>query len=123
MTMNANLSRLSTELVRSKGYLVRKAIESYLSDKMDLLITLNRIENNEEEVDFSEIEKNMTWKIKFKTSAEKEFEKLPNNAKRDIRDYLLSKVVQNPREYGKAMQGNDTIKPWRYRAKDCIQRY
>ncbi|MES2214998.1 MAG: antitoxin of toxin-antitoxin stability system [Pseudomonadota bacterium] len=53
--MHMDLSLLSKELSRPKGYFLRKAIKTYLEDKMDLLIALSRIENNEEEIDFSEI--------------------------------------------------------------------
>lgn len=60
----------------------------------------------------------MAWTIEFLTSAEKEFSKLPKNVQKNIRDYLVLKVQNAPRTYGKAMKGNNVIKLWRYRVQD-----
>ncbi|KJV62273.1 hypothetical protein APHACPA_1294 [Rickettsia amblyommatis str. Ac/Pa] len=38
------LSNVAKEIDRPKGYIIRKAIESYIEEKADLLITLSHIE-------------------------------------------------------------------------------
>ncbi|AFC69819.1 putative antitoxin of toxin-antitoxin [Rickettsia amblyommatis str. GAT-30V] len=38
------LSNVAKEIDRPKGYIIRKAIESYIEEKADLLIALSHIE-------------------------------------------------------------------------------
>lgn len=44
---NKALSELAHEINRSKGYLIQRAIESYIEEKSDILIALSRIEKGE----------------------------------------------------------------------------
>jgi RHH-type rel operon transcriptional repressor/antitoxin RelB len=49
------LSNIAKELDRSKGYIIRKAIENYIEEKADLLLALSRIERGEETISLAEI--------------------------------------------------------------------
>ena len=51
------LSNVAKEIDRPKGYIIRKAIESYLEEKADLLIALSRIEKEEEVISLEDIKK------------------------------------------------------------------
>lgn len=44
---NKALSELAHEINRSKGYIIQRAIESYIEEKSDILIALSRIEKGE----------------------------------------------------------------------------
>lgn len=55
--VNNLLSELAQEIVRPKGYIIRKAIEEYLENKSDLLLALARIENSEDSIDLEEVKK------------------------------------------------------------------
>lgn len=57
----------------------------------------------------------MTWKIKFRKSAEKEFQKLTKDSRKRIYNFLINKVAPAPRSYGDAMTKVSSIKLWRYR--------
>jgi mRNA interferase RelE/StbE len=59
----------------------------------------------------------MIWKIEFIVSADREFSKIPKDMQKRITTYL-KKLIEDPRAYGIAMQGSDTIKLWRYRLGD-----
>ncbi|MFY9590263.1 type II toxin-antitoxin system RelB family antitoxin [Rickettsia endosymbiont of Halotydeus destructor] len=49
------LSTIAKETERTKGYIIRKAIENYIEEKADLLLALSRIEKGEETISLSEI--------------------------------------------------------------------
>ncbi|AEK74895.1 antitoxin [Rickettsia conorii subsp. heilongjiangensis] len=51
------LSNVAKEIDRPKGYIIRKAIESYIEEKADLLIALSRIEKREEVISLEDIKK------------------------------------------------------------------
>ena len=51
------LSNVAKEIDRPKGYIIRKAIESYIEEKADLLIALSRIEKGEEVISLEDINK------------------------------------------------------------------
>ena len=51
------LSNVAKEIDRPKGYIIRKAIESYIEEKADLLIALSRIEKEEEVISLEDIKK------------------------------------------------------------------
>ncbi|UZW38270.1 antitoxin of toxin-antitoxin stability system [Rickettsia conorii] len=51
------LSNVAKEIDRPKGYIIRKAIESYIEEKTDLLIALSRIEKREEVISLEDIKK------------------------------------------------------------------
>ncbi|MCX4079989.1 antitoxin of toxin-antitoxin stability system [Rickettsia rhipicephali] len=52
------LSNVAKEIDRPKGYIIiRKAIESYIEEKADLLIALSRIEKGEEVISLEDIKK------------------------------------------------------------------
>ena len=51
------LSNVAKEIDRPKGYIIRKAIESYIEEKADLLIDLSRIEKREEVISLEDIKK------------------------------------------------------------------
>ncbi len=51
------LSNVAKEIDRPKGYIIRKAIESYIEAKADLLIALSRIEKGEEVISLEDIKK------------------------------------------------------------------
>ncbi|MFK7974413.1 MAG: antitoxin of toxin-antitoxin stability system [Rickettsiaceae bacterium] len=54
--INQLLSELAQETKRSKGYIMQRAIESYIQDKADILIALSRIEEGGERISLDEIE-------------------------------------------------------------------
>jgi mRNA interferase RelE/StbE len=60
----------------------------------------------------------MVWKIEFVASAEKEFSKLSRDIQKTIYQYLVKNVEQSPRNHGKQLKGEGTIKLWRYRVRD-----
>jgi RHH-type transcriptional regulator, rel operon repressor / antitoxin RelB len=49
------LSSLAREIDRPKGYIMRKALENYIEEKLDLLIAIARIEKGDETISLSEI--------------------------------------------------------------------
>ncbi|BDU60813.1 hypothetical protein FLA4_12230 [Candidatus Rickettsia kotlanii] len=51
------LSNVAKEIDRPKGYTIRKAIESYIEEKADLLIALSRIKKGEEVISLEDIKK------------------------------------------------------------------
>ena len=51
------LTILAKETDRNKSYIVKRALESYIEEKADLLIALSRLEKGEETVSLEEIEK------------------------------------------------------------------
>ncbi|WP_016917494.1 DUF6290 family protein [Rickettsia honei] len=51
------LSNVVKEIDRPKGYIIRKAIESYIEEKADLLIALSCIEKREEVISLDDIKK------------------------------------------------------------------
>ena len=51
------LSNVAKEIDRPKGYIIRKAIESYIEEKADLLIALSRIEKGGEVISLEDIKK------------------------------------------------------------------
>jgi len=55
--LNRTLSVLAKETDRKKGYLIRRAIETYIEEKSDLLLALSRIEKGEETISLESIEK------------------------------------------------------------------
>lgn len=58
----------------------------------------------------------MTWKIKFTTSAEKEFSKLIKPLQQKLILYLDKLIEEDPRLHGIALKGNNSlVKLWRYR--------
>ena len=54
--INKELTDLANETKRSKGYIVQRAIESYIEEKADILIALSRIERGETTISLDEIE-------------------------------------------------------------------
>ncbi|WP_017442387.1 DUF6290 family protein [Rickettsia gravesii] len=50
-------SNVAKEIDRPKGYIIRKAIESYIEEKADLLIALSCIEKGEEVISLEDIKK------------------------------------------------------------------
>ena len=61
----------------------------------------------------------MAWQIKLNPRTEKQFLKLDKSAQRKILRYLQEKIAssENPRLFGKALQGNKKGL-WRYRVGD-----
>lgn len=58
----------------------------------------------------------MTWKIKFTTSAEKEFSKLIKPLQQKLILYLDKLIEEDPRLHEIALKGNNSlVKLWRYR--------
>lgn len=55
--LNELLSRVAKEIERPKGYIIRKALESYIEEKADLLLALSRLEKGEETITLAELEK------------------------------------------------------------------
>ena len=55
--VNALLYTLSSEIKRSKGYIMQRAIEAYIEEKSDILIALARIEQGDSKISLDEIEK------------------------------------------------------------------
>ncbi|WP_392506694.1 antitoxin of toxin-antitoxin stability system [Rickettsia sp. 2024-CO-Wats] len=51
------LANVAKEIDRLKEYIIRKAIESYIEEKADLLIALSRIEKGEEVISLEDIKK------------------------------------------------------------------
>ncbi|ACR47449.1 putative antitoxin of toxin-antitoxin [Rickettsia peacockii str. Rustic] len=51
------LSNVVKEIDRPKGYIIRKAIESYIEEKADLLIALSCVEKREEVISLEDIKK------------------------------------------------------------------
>ena len=54
--VNKLLSDLALEVNRSKGYIMQRAIETYLEEKSDILIALSRIERGEATISLDDIE-------------------------------------------------------------------
>jgi predicted DNA-binding protein len=53
--LDNTLSSIAKEIDRPKGYIIRKAIESYIEEKADILLALSRIEKGEETISLSEM--------------------------------------------------------------------
>ncbi|ABY72859.2 MULTISPECIES: antitoxin [spotted fever group] len=51
------LSNVVKEIARPKGYIIRKAIESYIEEKADLLIAVSCVEKREEVISLEDIKK------------------------------------------------------------------
>lgn len=49
------LSNVVKEIDRPKGYIIRKAIESYIAEKADLLIAVSCVETREEVISLEDI--------------------------------------------------------------------
>lgn len=58
----------------------------------------------------------MAWAVRFTAAAEKQLSKLDRPAQRRILDFLESVADGDPRDKGKAMQGDSHA--WRYRVGD-----
>jgi mRNA interferase RelE/StbE len=61
----------------------------------------------------------LTWKIEWDERAVKEFKKLNKNTQKEIKSYLIERVLSSddPRNFGKPLQGN-LSGLWRYRISD-----
>ena len=54
----------------------------------------------------------MVWRIKFSAGADKAFAKLDAPLRRRFIQYLETRVLPDPRRFGKAMRGDE--RAWRY---------
>lgn len=55
--LDKSLTILAKETDRNKSYIIKRALESYLEEKADLLIALSRLEKGEETISLEEMEK------------------------------------------------------------------
>lgn len=60
-----------------------------------------------------------TWQINWTDPALKEYRKLDKQVQKDIRDYLVERIIEakNPRSFGKPLSGS-LSGLWRYRIGD-----
>ncbi len=56
----------------------------------------------------------MTWKIEFETRVEKSLKKIDRKQLIQIREYLETRVANNPRQFGKSLKSR-FVGLWRYR--------
>ena len=59
----------------------------------------------------------LSWKIKVTREAEKELARIDKQEAKRIISYLRNRAALNPRQWGKALQG-DLAALWRYRVGD-----
>lgn len=59
----------------------------------------------------------MAWKIEFQATAIKQLKKMGQSESTRIRDFLHTRVkpLDNPRQLGEALQGNQFKHHWRYK--------
>lgn len=53
------LEQLAEKTNRTKSYYIRKAIEEYLEDEFDYLLTLERLQSNNPRISLAEMEKRL----------------------------------------------------------------